>query len=266
MKLFSLLLCQIVLTASVLSQNELKLTTFFSTDKFTLSEFEVNNLHASIDSLRKSQIIDVTISAFCDDRGHEVYNEKLSSKRALYIKELLIEYGIDPNLISSVKGNGELNLEEIDLDVQTQRANNRKAEIYLTSKSTKVSSITPQPTVEIVQIETLEIDSIIKVPPKIFVINDSLKIGDKMILSNILFEGGSHKILIESIPVIKKLVDDLKKYNQYHFMIQAVYDYLVTNGISKKRLKYEGLKNKFPLDKGDKFDRRVELKVTKIDE
>jgi len=56
------------------------------------------------------------------------------------------------------------------------------------------------------------------------------------------------------------------KRNLSEARAEAVYDYLVTNGIAKKRLKYEGLKNKFPLDKGDKFDRRVELKVTKIDE
>ena len=43
-----------------------------------------------------------------------------------------------------------------------------------------------------------------------------------------------------------------------------IYDYLVKKGIKRSRMKYIGLKNKYPLGGETKFDRRVEIKINYI--
>ena len=43
-----------------------------------------------------------------------------------------------------------------------------------------------------------------------------------------------------------------------------IYDYLIKKGIKRSRMKYIGLKNKYPLGGDTKFDRRVEIKITYI--
>ena len=43
-----------------------------------------------------------------------------------------------------------------------------------------------------------------------------------------------------------------------------VYDYLAKNGISKKRMRYEGFGSRYPLGGDTKLDRRVEILVTYV--
>ena len=43
-----------------------------------------------------------------------------------------------------------------------------------------------------------------------------------------------------------------------------IFNYLIKNGIAKKRMKYMGLKHKYPLGGDPKFDRRVEIEITYI--
>ena len=45
-----------------------------------------------------------------------------------------------------------------------------------------------------------------------------------------------------------------------------IYEYLMKNGVAKKRMKYIGLKHKYPLGGDPKFDRRVEIEITNIKE
>ena len=43
-----------------------------------------------------------------------------------------------------------------------------------------------------------------------------------------------------------------------------IYDYLARKGVDKKRMKYVGLRRKFPLGGDPKYDRRVEILITYI--
>ncbi|WP_317048544.1 OmpA family protein [Flavobacterium fluviale] len=45
---------------------------------------------------------------------------------------------------------------------------------------------------------------------------------------------------------------------------KTVFRYLISKKISKSRMTYVGCGNKYPLKKGDKYDRRVEFVITKI--
>jgi outer membrane protein OmpA-like peptidoglycan-associated protein len=113
--------------------------------------------------------------------------------------------------------------------------------------------------------------------------------GDKFILNGILFEGGNDLLLEESMPTLKTLYQELVKHPQLVIQIQGhiydadfswseenqietlsarrakrIYEYLIFKGINPQRLSYIGLENQFPLHKGTKYDRRVEIEIVNI--
>lgn len=113
--------------------------------------------------------------------------------------------------------------------------------------------------------------------------------GDKFILNGILFEGGKDLLLEESMPTLKTLYQELIKHPQLVIQIQGhiydadfswseekqnetlsarrakrIYDYLIFKGVNPNRLSYIGLENQFPLHKGAKYDRRVEIEIINI--
>ena len=45
-----------------------------------------------------------------------------------------------------------------------------------------------------------------------------------------------------------------------------IYDYLAKKGVDKKRMKYVGMRRKFPLGGAPELDRRVEILVTYVTE
>ena len=126
------------------------------------------------------------------------------------------------------------------------------------------------------------------------ILSDSLKVGDKIILENILFENSKSILLEESVPVLDKLIKTIKEKPQYNIAIlghiccnppgrdvkdfvtgeynlsqaraKIIYDYLIYKGVDKKRLSYKGMMANFPLGKGEKQDRRVELQITGVNQ
>jgi outer membrane protein OmpA-like peptidoglycan-associated protein len=117
-------------------------------------------------------------------------------------------------------------------------------------------------------------------------------VGDKVILKDILFQTGYSYILKESIPVLKNIAKKLREKDNLYFTIEGhvccttqgrdaldkatgrrnlsltraryIYNYLARNGIAKSRMKFVGLKHKYPLGGDIKFDRRVEIEITYI--
>ena len=57
-----------------------------------------------------------------------------------------------------------------------------------------------------------------------------------------------------------------RKYNLSVARAKYVYDYLVKQGIDKKRMKYKGMRRMFPLGGDPKYDRRVEILITYVGE
>jgi len=45
---------------------------------------------------------------------------------------------------------------------------------------------------------------------------------------------------------------------------KTVYDFLARKGVSRSRMRYVGLKRKYPLGGEPAYDRRVEIQVTQI--
>lgn len=261
----------------VYTQEPLRHDVFFETDKFDITETEYNRLILFIDTLKTKDLQKISIYGFCDDVGSESYNLKLSNNRAIAIKSVLSQKKLDPSLINEVDGKGEILLKIIDSqDPNVIRGFNRKAEIIAYQK----------PVVVVVEEEAVK-----KETPEILK-STELKVGDKVLLENILFETGYRRVLKESTPILDTIAYILKDRKDLYFTIQGhvcctkytrdavdlqtnkrnlslarakyIYDYLVESGIDGKRMKYAGLRRKFPLGGEAKYDRRVEILITYI--
>jgi len=266
--------------AFLFSQTEIKHEVYFDTDSFIVKETEENRLAVFIDSIKTVSIEKISIFGFCDDRGSDDYNLKLSNKRAGAIKNLFIESDINPDIITNVDGKGEVLLKIINTeDTNIIRGLNRKAQIIITQKPVVVESVP-----EVIDHVNETVASLKKV----------LKIGDKIQLKNILFKNGHSQILDESRESLQEIAQVLVELDNVYFTIQGhvcctykkrdaidaktkkrnlslarakfIFDYLASKGVKKNRMKYEGLKRRFPLGGDSKLDRRVEIKITYIAE
>ena len=247
---------------------------YFETGQFDVPEIETNRLLLFIRSLKDIEIERIAIYGFCDDRGSNSYNLELSQNRADAIKKIFSGFNVDDNLISNVDGKGEVLLRVIYSDnLNIMRGLNRKVEINIVYKAT-----IPEETV--------------KVEKEIGFLNKNLAVGDKITLENILFKTGYSYIVKESTPVLEMMAEALRKRDDIYFTIEGhvcctkngrdaidrktgkrnlslarakyIYNYLVEKGVKRNRMRYVGLKNKYPLGKATKFDKRVEIKITSI--
>ena len=247
---------------------------YFETGQYEVPEIETNRLVLFIQSLKDIEIERIAIYGFCDDRGSDSYNLILSQDRANAIKKIFSGVGVDDNLISNVDGKGEVLLRVISSDnLNIIRGLNRKVEINVVYKITETKGG-------------------VKDEKEYRFLNDKLKVGDKITLENILFETGYSYIVEESIPVLEMMADALRERDDIYFTIEGhvcctknardavdrktgkrnlslarakyIYDYLVQKGVKRTRMRYVGLKNKYPLGKAMKYDKRVEIKITSI--
>lgn len=256
---------------------------FFETDQAGLTSSEQAKLDAFTKSLDTVLISGITITAYCDDRGSDAYNKVLSLKRADHIRQNLSTTYIQAGIQTEAKG--EVALHPAG-DTSAQRTHNRRVDI-----SAFYTTNTKEKTIPIEK-PVADIPKPAEKPPEI--LSDHQQVGDKVTLSNILFAGGRHFLLPESYETLKALTALLLEKKKYHIMIlghicciksgsdgmdfdtgiqnlsvaraRAVYNYLVEQGVSPKRLSYKGMKANYPTGKSDREDRRVEIEITKIDE
>jgi len=255
----------------VFAQNELKHEVYFDTSKHIIPTTEENRLLLFIQQIDSIEVDKISIFGFCDDVGSNAYNLKLSQQRADVIKDLFSNHYIDDSLISNVDGMGEILLKIINTkDADIIRSLNRRVEIIVQTKPVKP-----------IVLEDKEENQ--------KSISDELVVGDKIVLKNILFEIGYSTVLDESKKALEDLAEILIKKKYIYFSIQGhvcctqnsrdavdaatkkqnlslvrakhIYDYLAKKGVSKKRMKYVGMRRKFPLGGDPKFDRRVEIVI-----
>lgn len=261
--------------------------TFFDTDQYDITPSEIVKLKRFITNLPKDKIEDISIYGYCDDRGSDAYNKKLSQQRADAIKAIFYTQGISDSIIKNSDGKGELLLTRLD-DVtnEIQRKLNRKVEIIVSIKEDPPRIISPEE-----EAEEKELGSAVE-KKKYKSFTDSIEKGDRILLDNILFKINYSYIKGSSYKSLRDLVKYLKENDNIIFKIQGhvccvgrgrdaidlktgkrnlsvsrakfVYDYLAKNGISKKRMRYEGFGSKYPLGGDTKLDRRVEIFVTYV--
>jgi outer membrane protein OmpA-like peptidoglycan-associated protein len=257
----------------ILAQNELKHEVYFDTDKFEIAPTEHDRLLVFLANIEKMDIEKISIYGFTDDRGSDSYNLVLSQNRANTIKEIFSNNEFDESIITNVDGKGELLIKLVEeQNIDKVRSLNRKVQII-------VKPYFP-PRVEIVP-EKKDIKEILK---------GELKAGDKFKLDDILFQTGYSDVLEGSEQILEDISAILVAREDIYFTIQGhvcctqysrdaidrkskkrnlsvarakfVYDYLVKKGVDSKRMKYVGMRRKFPLGGEPKYDRRVEILIT----
>jgi outer membrane protein OmpA-like peptidoglycan-associated protein len=277
-----LLIILLLISNITFSQEEITHDVYFDTDKYIVPLTEENRLLLFISSLDDIDIEKISIYGFCDDRGTDQYNLELSQNRADKIKELFSGYGIDPDLITNVNGKGEILLKILnETEVHKIRGLNRKVEIIVTTKQPKENQDKAE-------------EVVVNNGPKTTddIENGTIKKGDKIRLDKIYFKTSYSYVTAESKKTLEKIAKLLVKHDNIYFTIQGhvcctqmsrdavdkrtrkrnlsvarakyIYNYLAKKGVDKKRMKYVGLRRKFPLGGPAKNDRRVEILVTYV--
>ncbi|WP_242130973.1 OmpA family protein [Aestuariivivens marinum] len=265
------------------SQNNITHDVYFETDKYTLLPTEENRLLLFISKLVDIDIESIAIFGFCDDVGAPSYNLRLSQQRADAIKAIFSNHEISESVITNVDGKGEVLLKIVDeKDISKLRGLNRKVEIIINPKPPiiKKKKVEVEPSVEKEKKATAE------------VIKGDVKVGDKIRFENILFKTGYSTVTPESKKILENIAKSLVERENIYFTIQGhvcctqysrdavdrktkkrnlsearakyVYDYFAKKGIDKKRMRYMGMRRKFPLGGDPKYDRRVEILITHI--
>lgn len=244
-------------------------TIYFEFDKFDLTPNQTEVVTNFIKSIDSSKVESIQIYGYCDDRGTDEYNFRLSNNRAHTIQNLLVSAGFNQTKIVILEGKGRVvvrpdtieNLHEI-------RLRNRRVDLIVVKKNSYGKGIHNSFT-------------------------NKVKVGDKIFLENILFDIGSAKLTINSKKELDKIATTLQDQKNIQFEIRGhvcctpeiysdgidkdskerrlswnraktVFYYLSSKKISKNRMTYQGCGNRYPLGKGDNLDRRVEFLITKI--
>ncbi|MCA0152414.1 OmpA family protein [Winogradskyella vincentii] len=259
------------------SQKELKHQVYFETDKYEVPETEHSRLLLFLSNIENLDIEKVSIYGFCDDRGSDSYNLVLSQQRADAIKEIFSNNEFDESKITNVDGKGEILVNIVhEENLSKIRGLNRKVEI-IAQPYDPPRQIVSKPVKKTTE-EKLKGD---------------LKEGDKILLENILFKTGYSYLTKESKIRLDRIADVLVERKDIYFTVEGhvcctygtrdaidrktkkrnlsvaraktVYDFLAKKGVSRSRMRYVGLKRKYPLGGEPAYDRRVEIQVTQID-
>jgi outer membrane protein OmpA-like peptidoglycan-associated protein len=254
------------------AQEEIVQSVYFQFDKFTFDDKQANEVINFIQSTDSTRIESIQIFGYTDDIGKDAYNFKLSNNRANTIKSKLIENGIKNKIIVTIEGKGRILIDDDVIEnLPEVRSKNRRVDVVLNLK--------PLPKIEI---------------PGFFTsVQKKHIIGDHIYLENLLFERGSSKLTLKSKNDLDQLARLLLKYKTLQFEIQghvcctppyqkeaidketrkrqlshnraqSVYKYLAFKKIAKTRMTFKGYGNTVPLGKGQQYDRRVELVITKV--
>lgn len=208
----------------------------FNQSKFNATQLE--NVQNWIKENPNAEI--VRIEGFCDWVGNDNYNEKLSNKRI----ETFLAKVIGRLFISE-------NLEKVGFgkkfDHNQEQNLNRRIDVYFITNNF------------VEEINKVKIDSLVK----------SFKVGEKVNLKNIYFIGGTGKFVPKSRPTLFELLKTMRDFPSLKIEIHghiccnygederglskiralAVYDFLVNNGINKKRLSYKSFGSSQPIHK-----------------
>ena len=267
-----LLFLFVFITLPLQAQDDVVHSIYFEFDKYNLEEKQANETLKFIKSIDSTRIESVQIYGYCDDRGKEAYNFKLSNNRANTIKNKLIQNGITNKIIISIEGKGRVMIDDDVLEnIPEIRSKNRRVDVVLNLK--------PLPKIEL---------------PGVFKnFKKNMIVGDRIYLENLLFERGSGKLSVASKNELDKIAKELQKYKNLQFEIQghvcctppyqkeaidrgtrkrelstnrakSVYNYLILKKIDKSRMSYKGYGNSKSLGREPQYDRRVEIVITKI--
>lgn len=255
------------------AQEELVHSVYFEFDKYNLKPEQLAAAVAFIQKSDTTRIETIEIFGYCDDRGKDAYNFKLSQNRANTIKQEFLKNGIKNKVIITIEGKGRILIDDDVIEnLPEVRSKNRRVDVVMNLK--------PLPKIQL---------------PGYYhnTINKNPVVGDRIYLDNLLFERGSSVLTFKSKKELERMAKLLLKHKNVEFEIQghvcctpnfqkeaidrhtgkrklshnraeAVFKYLKLKKIPEKRMTFKGYGNTVPLGKGPEYDRRVELLITKI--
>lgn len=244
-------------------------TIYFDFDKYDLTASQENIVAYFIKNIDTSKVESVQIYGYCDDRGTDDYNFRLSQNRVNTIQKLLVTTGFKQSKIVILEGKGRIVVRPDTVEnLYETRLRNRRVDLIVVKKNSFGKGIYSS-------------------------FKDNLKVGDKICLDNLLFDIGSAKLTHSSKKTLDNIAKTLQTHPNFKFEIRGhvcctpeiysdgidkatkerrlswnraktVFFYLMAKKVSKSRMTFLGCGNKYPLGKGDNFDRRVEFVITKI--
>lgn len=255
---------------------------------FAINEFSSYKNNLRMDSALKAlngKSVDVAIYGFADFLSNDNYNIRLSEKRAENTKQYVLQKS-NPSQINVYACEGKGEKFSKDNGSTKGEASQRRVDIYFE----------PVVTINVAddKLETPTAKDTVKTNTTKKEITE-LEAGESLALEGLGFEPGRHFILKESVPVLQKLLQTLKENKSLKIEIQghvcctqhgadgldldtremklsenrakAIYDYLISKGIDKKRLNYKGFgrtRPKFEMEltpEEEQANRRVEIMV-----
>lgn len=254
------------------AQEEVIHSVYFEFDKYSLKPEQLKGVVDFIRTADSTRIETIEIFGYCDDRGKDEYNFKLSQNRANTIQQEFLKNGITNKVIVTIEGKGRIMIDDdIVENIPEVRSKNRRVDVVLNLK--------PLPKIQL--------------PGYYNSIQKKHVVGDHIYLDNLLFDRGSSVLTYKSKSDLTKLAKLLLRNKNIEFEIQghicctppyqkeaidrhtgkrklshnraeSVYKYLLLKKIPKTRMTFKGYGNTVPLGKGSEYDRRVELVITKI--
>ena len=232
---------------------------YFTTNSYAPQNKELNKIDTFI---RLTEPIDsICIVAHCDSRGSESYNLLLSEKRGIAVAEFIKAKVNTINTIH-IKPMGESEAHEYNENSNKDR----RADVYIFQRKNS---------------KTEEKETKSNLDSQI----EKSSIGDRLVLKNIQFYGGSDIPLPEATAALEDLLQTMNNNPTLTIAIEghiccsmddseklslrrakAVYDYLIMNGIDSNRLQYQGFGRTKPITEERTEDersanRRVEIRI-----
>lgn len=262
----------------VISQTSNTITLFYSINQ--VQPLSYKSLDSTL-AILKGKTLKVKITGYADFLSQADYNLLLSQKRAEAVKEYIIS---NKNIsIISCRGVGEKFSSE--KDTREGEPSQRRVEIVIETDESRQSPIAKEDTK--VKEEPIKEESEKNI--------EDLSLGESLALEGLNFEPGRHFITKSAVPVLQKLLATLKENKNLKIQIQghvcctnetddgldydtheyklsenrakAIYDFLISKGISSSRLSYKGYghsKPKFSTEstpEQEQANRRVEIMI-----
>lgn len=193
----------------------------------------------------------VKIYGYTDSIGSTDYNIKLSGRRAAYVENQLRQHRALVSSGAEVKGFGET------IVFSQNTSTDRLVMIHYFEKPAMKDTVV---VTEICQLS-------VKLPTSGLTASiANAKVGDRLRIPNMNFYNGMEEMLPESKPILEELLQIMKNNPALKITIEghiccdrlegdklsirrarAIYNHLVKNGISKKRLRYQGYAGTSPI-------------------
>jgi outer membrane protein OmpA-like peptidoglycan-associated protein len=230
---------------------------------------------------------------YTDYVGNVEYNNALSETRAKSVRNYLITKGFEEQDLKVCLGKGKI--ERANVAGKEGVPHDRKVQIIIEHNLAPAAAANPPLTrdnIAKVAVKNAPLSTTISqgATPMALMDLSTIKVNQTVALNNIFFEGGTSNILPTSKPELEKLygflkdnqgitirieghvccmgpVQKLDSANYSGARAKAVFDYLVSKGINKDRMKYVGRGNFNPVVKEEKteadreLNRRVEIRI-----